>query len=72
MEHAKKMVLIDPKELEHQRQQDQQFVKPIPGPRVESISALDREMQDILHSREGVSDYDKLQRYREVLHDIYT
>ncbi|GFN95223.1 hypothetical protein PoB_002172900 [Plakobranchus ocellatus] len=67
MEHAKKMVLIDPKELEHQRQQDQQFVKPIPDPRVESISALDREMQDILHSREGVSDYDKLQRYREVL-----
>ncbi|GFO27008.1 hypothetical protein PoB_005351300 [Plakobranchus ocellatus] len=24
-------------------------------------------MQDILNSREGVSDYDKLQRYREVL-----
>ena len=60
MEHAKKMILIDPKMMETR------MSSPIPNTRVDSIHSLDREMRDILEKK-YVNDEDKANDYHQVL-----
>ena len=66
MEHAKKMVLIDPRAIQKQQPQHQVPSKSIPDARAETISALDKEMRDIL-DREDINEYDKAIKYRGAL-----
>ena len=70
MEHAEKMVLIDHRAIQQQQLKHQVPSKSIPDARTETISALDKEMRDIL-VREDINEYDKaiecrgaLMRYR--------
>ena len=62
MEHAKELVLIDPRAIQQQQLQHQVPSKSIPDARAETISALDKEMRDIL-DREDINEYDKAIKY---------
>ena len=66
MEHAKKMVLIDPRPIQQQQLQHQVPSKSNPDARAETISALDKVMRDIL-DREDINKYDKAIQYRGAL-----